>query len=433
MKTVKGYLVKRGKTFYAQWQFQGKRYAQTTHKTDKGEAKTELARIIAPFLSGDEKRVMEAVRGRIETAEKALALIDEIDNPALLLTDAWGAFLASSKRPDTGAATLAKYEIQWGRFWQWMKTHHPEVRALREVTPDIAEQFAAWLTSEGRSPNTLNKYLNLLGLVFRTVKVKARITEIVWDEITRKKLVTHGRRELTLEELKKVCTAATGDLRLLLAIGLYSGLRLGDCATLRWAECDLIRGRITRIPNKTGRRSPQPVIIPIHPTLAAMLNETPKADRAGYVLPRISQDYTRHASYVTDRVQALFNKCGIETRRTIKGRNISQVEVGFHSLRHSFVSMCAENGVPLAVVQALVGHTNPAMTRHYQHTGEAAAVAAVAALPSMTGDAIKALPAAGSPHQLDAGAVRAIAERLTARTWKSVRDELLAMTEGGAQ
>ena len=39
------------------------------------------------------------------------------------------------------------------------------------------------------------------------------------------------------------------------------------------------------------------------------------------------------------------------------------VEVGFHSLRHTFVSLCRAAGAPLSVVEAIVGHASPAMTR----------------------------------------------------------------------
>lgn len=427
MKTVSGYLVKRGRTFYAEWTVNGKRFRQTTHKTTKTEAKTELARIMAPYLSGDEKRILEAVKGRLESVDATIHALSEERNPPLTIGEAWTTFLNSSTRPDTGKATLAVYALTWGRFWKWMKDNHPEVTAMRDVTPDIAGQFAAWLTSEGRSANTFNKYMNVMALVFRTLKDKARLGNNVWEDIARKRLVTYGRRELTIDELRNVCAAADGDLRLLLAIGLYTGLRLGDCATLRWGEVDLIRGRITRIPNKTGRRNPKPVMVPLHPTLAAMLGQTPQAQRNGFVMPRMATDYSRHSSYVTDRVQTLFEKCGIETRRAIEGRMMSQVEVGFHSLRHSFVSMCAENNVPLAVVQALVGHTSPAMTRHYQHTGEAAALAAVSALPSLTEENKKALPQSQSPRMVDAGAIRTGLEAMTAKNWKAQRAELLAM------
>jgi len=52
--------------------------------------------------------------------------------------------------------------------------------------------------------------------------------------VTHKRAAPNSRRELTIEELRRVCNAATGELRTLLAIGTYTGLRLGDAATLRW-------------------------------------------------------------------------------------------------------------------------------------------------------------------------------------------------------
>lgn len=38
------------------------------------------------------------------------------------------------------------------------------------------------------------------------------------------------------------------------------------------------------------------------------------------------------------------------------------MRVGFHSLRHSFVSLCAKAKTPLHVVQKLVGHGSPLLT-----------------------------------------------------------------------
>jgi hypothetical protein len=71
-----------------------------------------------------------------------------------------------------------------------------------------------------------------------------------------------------------------------------------------------------------------------------------------------------------------------------------------------------------------VGHSNPAMTRHYTHTSEAAAIAAVASLPSIMAEEAKALPPAPGPRLIDAEAVLAIIEGATAKTWKAKMDEL---------
>ena len=50
------------------------------------------------------------------------------------------------------------------------------------------------------------------------------------------------------------------------------------------------------------------------------------------------------------------------------------VEVGFHSLRYSYVSHNAEAGTPAAVIQRNAGHSNPAMTAHYVKISDRAAV-----------------------------------------------------------
>jgi integrase len=52
----------------------------------------------------------------------------------------------------------------------------------------------------------------------------------------------------------------------------------------------------------------------------------------------------------------------------------------FHDLRHSFISLMAEHGVPIQVVQAMVGHMSPAITKHYTHVSSDAARRAVAML-----------------------------------------------------
>jgi integrase len=48
-----------------------------------------------------------------------------------------------------------------------------------------------------------------------------------------------------------------------------------------------------------------------------------------------------------------------------------------HSLRHTFITMMAEGGTPLAVTQAMVGHMSSAITRHYTHISQNAAREAV--------------------------------------------------------
>lgn len=416
MRTTQGTLKKRGRVYWARWYVDGKEYKRSTGKTNQTEARAVLDQWIAPHRLKNEAERLRFMVSRAESMEAAA-----LTASAAPLVHVWGWYTGTTSITLPRPATLRQYETQWDRFMLWMREHHPDRKAVEAVDHDTARAFIASVRA-ARTANTANKYLRFLSTVWTVLRKDGRTDAAnPWANIAAVKEVQQGRRELTLEELRHVCQSAQGDLRPLVAIGLYTGLRLGDVSTLKWSEVDLERGIICRIPSKS--QEPKPVLIPIHPTLAAMLAEL---DRDGkYVLPRIAADYKRHVSYVTDRVQALFTACGVQTTRPgEKGRAV--VEVGFHSLRHSFVSLSRAAGAPLAVVEAIVGHSNPAMTRHYSHIGEAAAAAAVGLLPSITGpDAPTTAPdpARAASEQLDRA--RRLVEAMTAKNWKTTKAELL--------
>lgn len=462
-----GHLFKRGKTFYVRWVVEGKVLSKALRDeagkaiTNKRDAEAAQAKVLAPFVVADEASALESLVGKLEGRKTELAKFEDEQNPPLPIELAWQEFLASPNRPDSGEETLYQYKCQWSGFVAWMAENHPQLLRLRDVSKAVAEEYAGHLNHGKLSPNTYNKHLNLLTLVFRVLKAKGKLDDNPWADIQRKRIVAQSRRELTVDELKTVCQSAKGELRTLLALGVYSGLRLGDCATLRWAEVDLARSLIRRIPNKTARRNPKPVAVPIHPVLRDMLAATPAASRGDYVLPETAALYAYRTDAVTDKIQGHFKACGIKVwkqgtgpqrkpaaeaggaeggkaKRVPKGKKVegidakkrAVIEVGFHSLRHTFVSLCRESNAPLAVVEAIVGHSNPAMTRHYTHVGELAAGQAVAALPSVIGDGtpVPTAPASNGKGTDGAlGQLRQILDGMTAANWEQRRSEALAI------
>jgi integrase len=107
---------------------------------------------------------------------------------------------------------------------------------------------------------------------------------------------------------------------------------------------------------------------------------------SGYVLPDCAVEYRRERSRISKVVQAHIAACGISTQDKTPGRaprKVTAVSVGFHSLRHSFVSLCAANRVPQVAIMDMVGHGSPAMTRLYSHAGEDQKRQAVDALPAL--------------------------------------------------
>jgi len=422
-----------------QWRINGKLFMKSTGQTRKDKAEQERDKIMSPFVAGDEVTVLQNVAAKIQGKQAEIARYEDEKTPPLLVSQAWASFLTAPNRPDSGDATLRQYGFQFNRFAAWVNSNHPKL-AMRDVSDRIGKDYAEHLKGKGLTNGTYNKHMRLLHLVFDVLTDKAKSSG---DNPWRKRNVgrntenQQSRRELTVDELREICRAAKGEMKLLFAVGIYTGLRLGDCATLRWGEVDLQRGIIRRIPNKISRRKNKPVHVPIHPDLSDMLKETPTKERKEYVLRETAAAYLAGSDNVTKKIQAHFESCRIDTHKPGTGKYRDKngklvntgkravVEVGFHSLRHTFVSLCRESNAPLAVVEAIVGHANPAMTRHYTHVGEAAAGKAVAALPSVTGDSPKTVKP--EPETVDAESVRKLAKKLTVKNVAKIKKELLAL------
>jgi len=298
------------------------------------------------------------------------------------------------------------------------------------------------------SPNTYNKHTGFLRLFFRVLKDPARMEENPFDRIRKKQLKTNVRRELTIAELIDLLKKAEGELQILLMLGTFTGLRLGDCCTLKWSEVDLDRILIRRVPNKTAAKKQKPVLIGIPVALAAKLAETPPSKRKGYVVPKYATLYTYRNSKgrptrqpdIANEIQAHFGNCEIQTHKEGTGKTKAYeaalkkwikggrkgakptypravVEVGFHSLRHTWVSLHAAAGTPQAVIQNIVGHANPSMTQHYTHVNEDTArrVAGVLTLNETEHKNTQTLP----------DWVAETLETMTAKNWKQIKLDLL--------
>lgn len=407
-----GTLEKRGRFYIARWTVDGKRYSQSTGTADRREAEIKLAEFVAPFQLKDKAERLEAFAGKLGGVQARIKDFEE-SRPALKLSDAWGEFLKSPNRKDTaGAARLRICEGWVNRLIAFMAEHYAGVEEVRAIGKEHAAKFAA----EGFTDccnSTRNQAVIFMRMMWRVMIADgvARITGNPWDGIQKKHETHTRRREMTVEELARVYDLLTGEMRLLFSVGIYTGQRLGDCALLDWGQVDLIRRRISLIPRKTARKTGRVVIIPIHDNLLKMLLEFPAAARVGYVMPECARMYREQAAKLSKNFIRVFRAAGIETATDGEDGHRKRALVSFHSLRHTFVSLAANAGVPFAVVQSIVGHSTAAMTRHYFHESEAALKSAVAALPCVTDGGAGANPSGVMSARLRS--VCALADELT--------------------
>ncbi len=78
-----------------------------------------------------------------------------------------------------------------------------------------------------------------------------------------------------------------------------------------------------------------------------------------------SRNNLANSDGVSYRVKKFLEGLGIQTTRVPEGRTRAISVKDLHSCRHTFCYYAGMAGIPLAVVQSIVGHMSPEMTKHY--------------------------------------------------------------------
>lgn len=201
---------------------------------------------------------------------------------------------------------------------------------------------------------------------------------------------------LSLNQLRRLETIAAGKDTWQIAysaevLAANTGLRGGEIKRLRLGMLDLESRRI-RITRETTKTNAGARLVELNQSaLEAACKLYRRAELLGasdpnhYLLPA---DLSRHTK-VTDPLKGGrgFDPTRHQMSWDTAWRNLRKAagfdKVRFHDLRHTFISMMGERGVPLPVVQAMVGHMSSAMVRYYTHISNSAAREAVEILDQM--------------------------------------------------
>src|SRR5574344_1250092 len=184
----------------------------------------------------------------------------------LPLGEAWRAYEVAPNRGDPAPSTLAAKRLVWMHFAAWIEKNHREIVKLAQLTREVVAEYLAELRV-GHCGSTYNGRVCILREVCRVLSDKAGCVDDPWEGVCLRNDDSHSRREFSLDELRRVLDAAEKEgpeWHRLFSIGLYTGLRLGDCCLMNWSEVNLTHGIIQVLPRKTRKHlHGRPVTIPI--------------------------------------------------------------------------------------------------------------------------------------------------------------------------
>jgi integrase len=151
-----------------------------------------------------------------------------------------------------------------------------------------------------------------------------------------------------LDVQRRFVEGAPPHLKLTFLLSYYTAQRRGDIAKMKWTDFDGKRIMVTQ--EKSGKRVP----VKVHRELLLVLNNMKRVSE--YVLTRPSgAAYANDKSSLSKAVQRRLQQIGEPPGRYV-----------LHGLRHAAGVRLAELGLGIRQIMAVLGHSSPAMSLHYQ-------------------------------------------------------------------
>jgi integrase len=280
-------------------------------------------------------------------------------------------------KPAIVKATFASFSDQW--FETYVRTNNkPSSQKSRKqiltnhllpyfgayeisaISPGRIEQYKNQKQKAGLSPKSINMHLGVLS---------KRLNDAVeWGQLAiapRLRYLRQPRppfRFLSREEAKRLVAAMPeGRYRTMTILACHTGLRIGEVLALQWDDISFTNRHLV------VRRSIVDGIIGT--TKNNRERQVPLSTAVIFALESLPHD---NAWLFHQTTGAPLTYGMAQHAIAMGGRRTGLRPIGWHALRHSFASWLVGDGVPIPVVQGLLGHSTIEMTMRYAHLAPSA-------------------------------------------------------------
>lgn len=317
---------KRGKTYYIDYTFNGKRIRKSVGTSKK----------VADLIKKDiELKIAREDSGLFIKDISVKKFIQEYDQ-----------HIKSNLRP----RSYSRYRGALRQFEKFLPDH---IVKLSQITPGILEDYKA-ARKETLAIDSVNTEIKVLKNMFRLARDYNYIRENPMAKIKRvPQLRNTHPRFFSREDASVILGMAEQPYKDIFTVLLYTGMRRDELRFLEASDIDLKRNRIKihRKPGftpKTGERE-----IPIPKKILPILKRRMKH---GVIFKNPAGDV-----YAPERFYKELRK--ILEKTGIRGN--------IHTFRHTFISWLLMEGADLRSVQLLAGHSDITTTQRYAHVSQA--------------------------------------------------------------
>lgn len=292
-----------------------------------------------------DKWTLEARRKRNKDYLDRVSLEFSLDREVILLKEVWDRY----KKQLTHSPPVSN-EIYWNKFLDWI---HGKIKKIGDIDKRIALRFLTQY--EDNPPKTFNNVKSSLSAIWRALSIYD-IGPNPWAQIPNKQNDSRLYRPFTPVEVKRILKQCNNEWEQYCLVAFHTGLRFKDVIHLKWKQ--IKDNHIELVPAKT-RYNKKAVVIELHPELREILISMFHIDD-NYIFPKGVNDYKNRR--LEGQFKSILDKAEIKDSKNEL--------VGFPSFRSLFVTRCESAGIPQSVIQGIVGHGSPSMTKRYSHDME---------------------------------------------------------------
>ena len=302
------------------------------------------------------------------------------------IADFFAEWLASKARTGKSASTVKRYRPILDGFVKFIGSKRAKA-SIGSVTTTEISRFRDKELDDGKSPSTADFAVRVLQAVLTSAHRQGLILQNPATAVESLESVSEERDPFTDEQVAEMLLHASPDWTGMILLGVHTGIRLNDAANLTWGDVDIEKRTLTFLEQKTSRRkksTDKRTQVYLHEDVIIWLGQ----QRRGVARAPLFRELTGHKSGSAGGLSNMFNrlmdKAGIVVPlgdvKTGKGRQFRKL--GFHSLRHTFVSRLASHEVSADIRKAMAGHSSDEVHRRYVHQDVTAQANAVGKLPS---------------------------------------------------
>ena len=359
-------------------------YASHDGKTIRRSTKS-TDRTVANRMALEWEQVERAAKAGHASVHSFQKVVSEISQkvigeglPSQTVRAYFDQWLASLVRKNS-AGTLERYRNTVRLFLKSLDRSAEQ--SLRSLTPRHIEMFLDRRLEDGVAPKTAIVDVKTLNVALNRAERYGYIDKNPVPAVQLPKSVSTQREVFSLSEIQKLIQAAPNeDWQTLIMLGVYTGARLGDCVRLTWDNVLTDQKTIAYQQQKTGKL----VVLPIHFDLLSHIGRLSERKASGPLCRSLASKGQAGKHGLSEGFKRIVRRAGLDLM-VVKGKGTRNfARRTFHSLRHSFSSILADQGISEEVRMRLTGHSSREMHQRYTHPNTELLQKAIDAIPSRT-------------------------------------------------